>query len=127
MWIEREEAKLMETAVLLSQAGARKEVIVRTLIEKGADPKIAKKLANRAMRGKQRKRLLIYLLAIIMMLVVAYGLFWLVNSIWFVAFFILITTSLMTLLLFNGTGGKGNHGSGINYHNLDRKIRDDEY
>jgi len=70
-----EQEKFMETARLLSKAGASKEVIVHSLIQQGADPNIAKKVGAKVNRGKYRKRILPFLLVVVAVVALMYVIF----------------------------------------------------
>ena len=119
-----EQEKYVETARLLSEAGASKEVIVRTLIQQSADPKTAKKVANKVRSGKQRKRLFFYILAIIMTVTLSYVVFGKIirSELWVSVIVAAFITIILTGLFINGVDGKGKSESGVDYDGWKNKF-----
>ena len=119
-----EQEKYVETAILLSEAGASKDVIIRSLVQKGADPKTAKQVTRKIIGGKQRKRLFFYILAIIMTVTLSYVVFGKIirSDPWVSVIVAAFITLILTGLFINGVDGKGKSESGVDYNGWKNKF-----
>ena len=121
-----EQEKYVETAILLSEAGASKDVIIRSLVQKGADLKTAKQVTRKIIGGKQRKHLFFYLLAMAIIIAVSYVMFGKLGP-WAGVTVAIAGMAIVTVLFGNGPNyWHSEGGSGVDYRNLNRKFFKDD-